>query len=227
MLKARTLTTLVFVALCCVLILLLSIDTLTFLVSDDAYYYLNVARNIVRGAGSTFDGMNPTNGYHPLWMLCLLPVYWLFGNSGDTALRATLLLQAAMVAATLWLGWDTLRRFRANILSAIVAIALICTLFSPMQMMFNGLETDLVVLVLVLLVHADAKRRYLGTDTSAQQQSMFGLLLGLLVLARLDEAFLLVGIAIWSILRAQPLSLMRRIIYLSQSYWLTIVVFTT
>jgi hypothetical protein len=35
---------------------------------DDAYYYFKVAQNISEGKGSTFDGINPTNGYHPLWI---------------------------------------------------------------------------------------------------------------------------------------------------------------
>ncbi len=40
---------------------------------DDAYYYLGIARNIADGHGSTFDGLNPTNGYHPLWLaICVL-----------------------------------------------------------------------------------------------------------------------------------------------------------
>ena len=36
---------------------------------DDAFYYFGIARNVAHGHGSTFDGINPTNGYHPLWML--------------------------------------------------------------------------------------------------------------------------------------------------------------
>jgi len=28
----------------------------------------------VSGQGATFDGIHPTNGYHPLWMGALLPV---------------------------------------------------------------------------------------------------------------------------------------------------------
>ena len=40
--------------------------TLTF---DDAYYYFGIARNLVDGHGSTFDQINLTNGYHPLWLL--------------------------------------------------------------------------------------------------------------------------------------------------------------
>src|SRR5689334_1699423 len=36
---------------------------------DDAWYYLTIGRNLANGQGSTFDGINLTNGYHPLWQL--------------------------------------------------------------------------------------------------------------------------------------------------------------
>jgi len=36
--------------------------------ADDAYYYLQISRNIALGNGSTFDGIGKTNGYHPLWL---------------------------------------------------------------------------------------------------------------------------------------------------------------
>src|SRR3954467_14807103 len=35
---------------------------------DDAFYYLQIARHIAGTGVSTFDGINPTNGYHPAWM---------------------------------------------------------------------------------------------------------------------------------------------------------------
>ncbi|MEO6804093.1 MAG: hypothetical protein ABI197_12705, partial [Granulicella sp.] len=38
---------------------------------DDFYYYLKVATNLAHGAGSTFNGIVPTNGYHPLWLITL------------------------------------------------------------------------------------------------------------------------------------------------------------
>lgn len=40
-------------------------------VRDDFFYYLIVAQNFAAGHGSTFNGIVPTNGYHPLWMLVL------------------------------------------------------------------------------------------------------------------------------------------------------------
>jgi hypothetical protein len=45
---------------------------------EDGYYYLQIARNAALGHGSTYDGVTPTNGYHPLWMLALVPVFRAF-----------------------------------------------------------------------------------------------------------------------------------------------------
>src|SRR5687768_7036872 len=46
---------------------------------DDSFYYLRIAENVANGLGPTFDGVEPTNGFHPLWMgllsaLALLPL---------------------------------------------------------------------------------------------------------------------------------------------------------
>ena len=35
---------------------------------DDVYFYFQIARNILETGRSTFDGIETTNGYHPLWM---------------------------------------------------------------------------------------------------------------------------------------------------------------
>jgi hypothetical protein len=38
---------------------------------DDFFYYLKIAQNLAHGAGSSFNGLVPTNGYHPFWFLLL------------------------------------------------------------------------------------------------------------------------------------------------------------
>jgi hypothetical protein len=38
---------------------------------EDYFYYLKVAENAVNGKPVSFDGLNVTNGFHPLWMLVL------------------------------------------------------------------------------------------------------------------------------------------------------------
>ncbi|MEJ7652805.1 MAG: hypothetical protein WKH64_05415 [Chloroflexia bacterium] len=49
-------------------------------VPDDSYYYFEIARNL--GVRSTFDGVGQTNGYHPLWLLVITPIWWVF-DGGD------------------------------------------------------------------------------------------------------------------------------------------------
>src|SRR5688500_4736879 len=46
---------------------------------DDFYYYLIPAQNIVEHGLSSFDGSTVTNGYHPLWMMCMVVLVALFG----------------------------------------------------------------------------------------------------------------------------------------------------
>jgi hypothetical protein len=41
---------------------------------DDAFYYLQVARNIGGGQEPTFDGIHLTNGFHTLWEFLLVPL---------------------------------------------------------------------------------------------------------------------------------------------------------
>ena len=40
-------------------------------VIEDMFYYLTSARNVAAGRGPSLDGIHPTNGFHPLWMLML------------------------------------------------------------------------------------------------------------------------------------------------------------
>ena len=46
-------------------------------IPDDAFYYFEIARNIANGRNVTFDGETLTNGFHPLWVVFLTPLYWI------------------------------------------------------------------------------------------------------------------------------------------------------
>ncbi|HOT28376.1 MAG TPA: hypothetical protein PLU72_09315 [Candidatus Ozemobacteraceae bacterium] len=52
------------------------------LLHDDSFFYLKTAANIADGKGSTFDGINITNGYHPLYMAFLSAVSAVFPIKG-------------------------------------------------------------------------------------------------------------------------------------------------
>jgi len=86
---------------------------------DDAYYYFKVAQNITQGLGSTFDGINLTNGYHPLWMVICIPIFALARFDLILPLRILLMVMAGLNAATAVLIY----RITKNNLSHPVAIA--------------------------------------------------------------------------------------------------------
>ena len=77
---------------------------------DDTYYYFKVAQNISEGHGSSFDGINSTNGYHPLWMLICIPIFSLARFDLILPLRVLLLVMAALSAATSILLFRLLRK---------------------------------------------------------------------------------------------------------------------
>ena len=81
---------------------------------EDGFYYLKIAQNVVAGAGSTFDGLHPTNGYHPLWLLCLLAVTALAASPGQVLLLSSL-LQSLMVVVTVVLVYRASRTVSGRI----------------------------------------------------------------------------------------------------------------
>jgi|NGEPerStandDraft_6_1074524.scaffolds.fasta_scaffold29501_3 hypothetical protein len=76
---------------------------------DDAFYYFRVAHNIASGAGSTFDGIDLTNGYHPLWQLLLVPLF-AGGPRSLTALVYVAVLQGVIWAAAILIVYRLARR---------------------------------------------------------------------------------------------------------------------
>ncbi|MEO7735746.1 MAG: hypothetical protein ABIY55_32625 [Kofleriaceae bacterium] len=76
---------------------------------DDTYYYFKTALHVSRGLGSTFDGLNPTDGYHPLWLAILALAFKPFANDMVHLTRVAFTLQVGMV----WIGGLLLSCLRA------------------------------------------------------------------------------------------------------------------
>jgi hypothetical protein len=75
---------------------------------DDTYYYFKTALNVGRGVGSSFDGINPTDGYHPLWLAMLALLFKPLPDDMILLTRVAFTLQIAMV----WGGGLLLARLR-------------------------------------------------------------------------------------------------------------------
>lgn len=157
---------------------------------DDSFYYLQVARNVSRGLGSTFDGIEPTNGYHPLWMFCLAPLYWIFGHSPDLALRAATFVAGAFGIGALVQLRTILRRSASDWTAALALLVFSWPRF--FKQTTSLLETSLLLFLFLTLIRVENSLdlRRIGARVR------LGILLGAICLTRLDSVFLLAGFAL-------------------------------
>jgi hypothetical protein len=186
---------------------------------DDAFYYFAIGRNIAEGAGSTFDGTNPTNGYHPLWMVVSAATY-LVGFDGVAAIRAILVLQLATWLGTLWVlgrvvaeavgGWPAFRdRDDAPAAARRGALLLGALWFvlgaNPfvLKLFVNGMETGLAALVAASLLALSVRT----SGDPLRHPRLAGALLVLAFLARTDVAVVLAALFVWTVVRRRRLDL--------------------
>lgn len=158
---------------------------------DDSIFYVVIARNIVHGDGTTFNGLMPTNGFQPLWLAILTVTVALtraFDLTGDEAvLRAVTLVSWAMIAGTIIVLNHLLRALACRGPSRAVALAIIVAfLGGPVGTL--GSEAALTALLLVASSRVAVSILQGPPRPTAASAAAFGVLLGLLVLARLDSA---------------------------------------
>ena len=83
-----------------VLFILLAFQTPVRLVrylSDDAFYYFQVAQNLAAGQGPTFDGLTRTTGFHPLYALLLAWLGHLLSLTRNGIVVAAILLNGLVI----------------------------------------------------------------------------------------------------------------------------------
>jgi len=147
---------------------------------DDFYYYLITAKNIVLHGSSTFDGITVTNGYHPLWMLMLLPLVAIAGGTGVTFFYLFLGLLLVLALYTAKLYWDIgsllLPESRWRHITTFIASA-----FS-IKLIFLGMETSIAIPIFLLVC-----RTMLKMDVARKQDwFVLSLLCSGLIFSRLD-----------------------------------------
>jgi hypothetical protein len=169
--------------------------------TDDAFFYYQVARNVVEGHGFTFDGINLTNGYHPLWMLICIAVFWLSRFHLLLPLRVLILVSGLFNALTGIVLFRLLRRHLhpyAAVLGALVWM-LLPTIFDTYTA--KGLETPLSVFFIVLLVYKAIPMLEPHTEQKLRGFIILGVLSAITILARLDNLFLVGLIGVFVVFR--------------------------
>jgi hypothetical protein len=150
---------------------------------DDFFYYLVVAKNLVLHGASTFNGLQATNGYHPLWLLTIALLYKIFRTQLSFFVALSVLIWLLVCGS-----YRALRRTRlslgiggdAGLAWALLSITCMAVLSR------TGMEIGLALFCLSLFWERMA-RQPLERQTPAAA-FVSGLLASALVLSRLDAS---------------------------------------
>ncbi len=170
---------------------------------DDAYYYFKVAQNISEGYGSTFDGINPTNGYHPLWMLICIPIFALARFDLILPLRVLLVVIAGIQAVTAVMIYRLVKKYLSHAVAILAASFWSFNLYIHSTVYEMGLETPIAAFSVVYLIYALAQfeSKWRTGETSTKQIMGLALAASLAMFSRLDLVFLAVIVGIWIVFR--------------------------
>ncbi|MFC2028485.1 hypothetical protein ACFLTX_01010 [Chloroflexota bacterium] len=171
--------------------------------TDDAFYYFQTARNISNGLGPTFDGINLSNGFHPLWMLVCIPVFSLANFDLFLPFRILILVLGILNAAST----VVIFRWLSRVLSKPIGMmgAIIWAFAPPIHSLTSegGLETGLSVFIIILLISQISN--FDQRERSTKNVLILGLIASLAFLARLDNIFLILFLGIWVVIPQKQL----------------------
>lgn len=175
---------------------------------DDAFYYYQVARNALNGYGFTFDQINLTNGFHPLWMVVCLGVFWLSRFNLLLPLRVLVLVSGIVNGLTGVVLYRLLRK-ELHPAAAIVGACtwmLLPSIFSTTAM--HGMEAAISALFLALFLSQSAKLLTANPDNSQRRRYLLlaGLMGALAILSRLDNLFVVFAVGMFIVLRVRRIN---------------------
>lgn len=174
---------------------------------DDAYYYFKVAQNITEGHGITFDGINLTNGYHPLWMIVCIPIFALARFDLILPLRIMLMVMAGFNAATTVMIYRLVKNNLSNAVAMLAASFWAFNFYIHNNVYEFGLETPLAAFAIVLFIYklAQFEKNWPPKGEMTRQLVKLALVAVMVMLSRLDLVFLAIIGGAWIILRGKPI----------------------
>lgn len=177
---------------------------------DDAFYYYKVAQNVINGYGFTFDQINLSNGFHPLWMVVCLSVFWLTKYNLLLPLRVLVLVSGLFNAATVLLLFRLLKRYLHP--AAAFAGAFTWGLYPPIYdvVTTHGMESAIsAFFIVLLLLKATSYLDEIGEkQITARKLVGLGVIGALAILARLDNLFVVGLIGIFLLFKIKKIPVM-------------------
>jgi hypothetical protein len=176
-------------------------DKIINLFYNDAFYYFTIAENFNHTGIFTFDGINPTNGFHPLWQMIVTIVFSVTSNHNDQVLIILILCLALTIFANLFIYLSTYKLTKSKLLSFVTVLPGYFYLLFGLAVgkhysiisTLNGMETSLSLLLFSIVVY-QLVRLSDNKEYSNFQLFSISLLLSLLVMSRLDEIFIVIPV---------------------------------
>lgn len=191
-----------------------SIEFLLNFADDDSFFYIKTAYNFSAGFGSTFDRVDITNGYHPLWFL-VLSLYFFILNfflnfTPELYYRLTVILILVINFFTVYSLFLFFKNSNNNDSGRQIL------LFVPLFLTFVairdfGMETHL--LCLITSIYLLVKSREVSSGKNSYTYK--GILLALIFLTRIDYLFTVIPVLIISDMIVTPLQYRKKYLYVS------------
>lgn len=153
---------------------------------DDGFFYLKTANNFAHGLGSTFDKVNLTNGYHPLWFLVLSFFFYissLFASniSPENLLRISSVLHLLLLIFSYYFIYKSYQLiYNKNVTAKFLLFLLVS--ITPVAFRNWGLEIHVSTFLLALYIFVRSKQYVTGN----KYLGLKALIFSLLILARVD-----------------------------------------
>lgn len=177
-------------------------ESLTTYFEDDAYYYLTIARNVVNEHKLTFDGSTVTNGFHPLWLISVLPAYAL-SEDNISAMRIVGSISVVLMVIAGLMALNFIRKRYT------IFITITCTLILLRYVRDFGAMSMETSILLPLCIAALSLLNKLNRTEGYGRYLLLGVLLSLIMLARLDAVMLCILMVIAAMMKVKANSSVR------------------
>lgn len=168
----------------------LPVNTLINWIPDDSFYYFQPASMMAQGYIPSFDGIHAGNGFNPLWMFLLVPIFALKSLSRDLPVNLALVLAALIMAASAYVLFRLLRLLKIDEIFAAGAAGTFLLWPSEITTAVDGEVTPIAILTISLLLYAYV--RLISKERAGWGEiAGLGALGGLSILARNDNVIFL------------------------------------
>jgi len=153
---------------------------------DDAFYYFKIARNITSGLGITYDGIQHTTGFQPLFLILIIPFFLLGKNSIILPLH---LVAVFLSFLSLGIGFF-LYKISKTVVDEWYALFIVAIWsLSPIVVdkELNGMETGLNLFLIAATTYyyvSNIVNRL--SDLQLKRILFLGIMIALVILSRLD-----------------------------------------